>query len=72
MKDRTFLTGVEAGRLKRSKMLQQGSQFYHSKNNSGQKTWQGLETGNITFSDELDFDPSELDHIYAEPDEGAK
>ena len=26
--------------------------------------WLGLGDGNITFSDELDFDPSELDIVY--------
>ena len=26
--------------------------------------WQGLEDGNITFTDELDFDPAELDTVY--------
>jgi hypothetical protein len=34
--------------------------------------WQELEGGNITFSDELDFDVSELDSIYDEPGEKAK
>lgn len=27
-------------------------------------SWLGLGDGNITFSDELDFDPSELDIVY--------
>jgi len=27
-------------------------------------SWQGLESGNITFSTELEFDISELDRIY--------
>ena len=30
----------------------------------GPFTWLGLGDGNITFSDELDFDPSELDIVY--------
>ena len=35
-------------------------------------TWQGLENGNITFSDELDFDPSELDIVYQDNDDEEK
>ena len=31
---------------------------------SSNNTWQGLESGNITFSDELDFDSTELDIVY--------
>lgn len=31
-------------------------------------SWQGLESGNITFSSELDFDPSELDIVYQDND----
>ena len=31
-------------------------------------TWLGLGDGNITFSDELDFDPSELDIVYQDGD----
>jgi hypothetical protein len=27
-------------------------------------SWQGLVNGNITFTDELDFDPAELDMVY--------
>ena len=30
--------------------------------------WLGLRDGNITFSDELDFDPSELDIVYEDID----
>lgn len=31
-------------------------------------SWLGLGDGNITFSDELDFDPTELDMIYEDDD----
>ena len=31
-------------------------------------TWLGLRDGNITFSDELDFDPEELDMVYEDND----
>lgn len=31
---------------------------------SERSTWQGLEDGNITFSDELDFNLAELDAVY--------
>ena len=30
--------------------------------------WLGLRDGNITFSDELDFDPAELDIVYEDID----
>jgi hypothetical protein len=35
-------------------------------------SWLGLRDGNITFSDELDFDPAELDMIYEDDAEGQK
>ena len=31
-------------------------------------SWLGLRDGNITFSDELDFDPEELDMVYEDND----
>ena len=34
--------------------------------------WQGLESGNITFSSELDFDPAELDIVYQDNDKGER
>ena len=29
-------------------------------------SWQGIESRNITFTDELEFDPKELDIVYAD------
>jgi hypothetical protein len=51
----------------------------NDKNNRGQikrknlkieirSTWLELGHGNITFSEELDFDPEELDIVYADND----
>lgn len=34
--------------------------------------WLGIQYVNQTFEDELDFDVSELDPIFAEPDKGAE
>ena len=34
-------------------------------------SWLGLGDGNITFSDELDFDVAELDIVYEDNDEEA-
>jgi hypothetical protein len=34
--------------------------------------WLGIRVGNQTFEDELDFDISELEPIFDEPDEEAK
>lgn len=35
-------------------------------------SWLGLGDGNITFADELDFDPSELDIAYQDNDDEEK
>lgn len=35
------------------------------------KSWLELGYGNITFTDELDFDVAELDIVYEDSDEGA-
>ena len=35
------------------------------------RIWLGLGDGNITFSDELDFDVAELDIVYEDNDEEA-
>ena len=32
--------------------------------NEIRSTWLGLKDGNITFSDELNFDPAKLDAVY--------
>jgi len=34
--------------------------------------WLGLGDGNITFSDELNFDPAELDMVYEDQSEEEK
>ena len=39
--------------------------------NEIRSTWLGLGDGNITFSDELDFDVAELDIVYEDNDEEA-
>ena len=55
--------------------------FENDENNSGQikrknlkneirSTWLELGYGNITFTDELDFDVAELDIVYEDSDEG--
>ena len=53
--------------------------FENDENNRGQikrknlkteirSTWLGVRYGNITFADELDFDPAELDIVYEDND----